>query len=164
MVRFSKILFYTPQKRWPIIVSAIVIVLASPILNIVNWYNPQRQLVFVPIGLDCLTITIREYLTYWLIFGSPIFLIIATVIIIALIKYPSAVPLFGFNANRPIWSIVWTIVFLVAVIYFFLFYVEKNSTIKLIERLYTLVVIYFLFQLRSSMIYSKIFLSKGVAA
>jgi hypothetical protein len=141
-----------------------MIVLASPILNIINWYNPDSRRVYVPIGLDSLTLTIREYLTFWAIFGSPIHLIIAMVIIIALIKYPGSVPLFGFNSNRPIWSILWTLVILAAAIFFILFYVEEDSSIKLIERLYTLIVIYFLAQLRSSLTYSNIFLSNKVAA
>ncbi|HUI31621.1 MAG TPA: hypothetical protein VLX91_15530 [Candidatus Acidoferrales bacterium] len=125
----------------------------SPILNIIDWYQSDQKLVFVPIGIDSLTITIWQYLLLWSMFGVPSIIFTS----VCLAGYPGRKSLFGFNKDRPVWSTVWSILSIGTIAYATFMYVEPNSRIMVLERLYTVLLVVLVLHLRTAVIYSNLF-------
>jgi hypothetical protein len=145
-------IFKTPQTRIPLIVWAIVLFMAHPILTLMSFYYPKLNYVYIPIGIDSLTLPIEEYIILWFLFSVPLFILVW----ISLYKYSGRVSLFTFNSNRPFWSVFWTLFALGFIVWIVGAWIEPTSKYKMLDKIHAGLSAIFTLYLRSSIVSSTI--------
>jgi hypothetical protein len=103
-MRFS--IFKTPENKSSVAILAGLLYLTAPIVEWV-FYSTELARGTFPVNADSISIPLFGFMVVWLI-GAPEAVLIVWFV---LRSYPGRVPLFGINRNRPIWSFVWSAVF-----------------------------------------------------
>ena len=99
-------IFETPEKDTSVATVAGVLYLTAPLVEWV-YYSTELARGNFPVDADSISLPLFRFMVVWLV-GAPI----ARLIMWFLLRsYPGRVPLFGFNRERPVWSLVWSAVF-----------------------------------------------------
>jgi hypothetical protein len=160
MNKYYRKIYQTPQTRLPLILWAIILFVANPILTLMSFYYPKLKYVYIPIGIDSLTLSIGDYLILWFVFSIPLILLV----LLSLYKYPGQVSLLVFNRIRPFWSIFWTLFALVFIIWIVGAWIEPTSKYKMLDKFHAGLSALFTLYLRSSIVSSTIFQKSSRAA
>ena len=142
----------TPKHRKSVVTFAILLYLTAPLIE---WYFYTTELArgSFPPDADSIAIPLFRFVIVWVL-GAPI---VALLVWFALRDYPGAVSLFAFNRARLIWSAVWTLVFGYLVVQEFAFAVASFQKSQPFDVIRSLLLVYLMLCLRSSLIYSNFF-------
>lgn len=138
----------TPKNRISVAASAAVLYLTAPIIE---WFYYSTELArgSYPVNADSIGLPISLFTIVWLI-GLPL---VAALIWLALRSYPGSVSLFGFNAARPYWSVVWSVLFAYLVFQDVFFCVQSAFLGNPLDVAQSGLMAYLLLCLRSSIVY-----------
>lgn len=148
----------TPKKRATVVALAIVLYLTAPLTE---WYylNTELERGSFPANADSIILPIFRFVIGWLIM-SPF---IALFIWLTLRAYPGRVSLFSFNFERSYWSVIWSMLFAVPVFYEIFFAAESIYRLNPLDVVQPLLTAYLLLCLRSSIIYSRLFVDNKLS-
>lgn len=149
----------TPKNRITVAMLAALLYLTAPI---VEWFYYSTELArgSYPVNADSIGLPVGLFTIVWLT-GLPLVLVVIWFI---LRSYPGSVSLFGFNAARPYWSIMWSLLFAYPVIHDIIFCVRSAFLGNPLDVLQSGLLAYLMFCLRSSIIYGDLFFSRGKVA
>lgn len=149
----------TPKNRISVAALAALLYLTAPLIE---WFYYSTELArgSYPVNADSIGLPIGLFTNVWLI-GLPL----ATVLIwLALLPYTGSVSLFGFNAARPYWSVVWSVLFAYLVFQDLFFCVRSAFLGNPLDVAQSGLIVYLWLCLRSSIVYNGLFFSRGEIA
>jgi len=92
----------TPGKSLWLWVLLAALVLSGPLFDLSEYpYLPETAYLYVPLGLDTLTVRPLEWLLLWVVLSTPL----ALVTWLALRDYPGSISLLGMNRLKPYWTL-----------------------------------------------------------
>ena len=146
----------TPKNRTSVAVLAAVLYLTAPL---VEWayYSTELARGSYPVNADSIGLPIDLFTIVWLI-GLPL---AATLIWFVLRSYPGSVSLFGFNAARPYWSAVWSVLFAYLVFQSIFLCVQSVFRGQPLDVVQSGLMAYLFLCLRSSVVYGGLPSSRG---
>ncbi len=92
----------TPGRGLWLWVLLAALVLSGPLFDLGEYpYLPETGYLYVPLGLDALTVRPVEWLLLWVVLGTPL----ALVTWLALRAYPGSISLLSSNRAKPYWTL-----------------------------------------------------------
>lgn len=92
----------TPGRGLWLWVLLAALVLSGPLFDLGEYpYLPETGYLYVPLGLDALTVRPLEWLLLWVVLSTPL----ALVTWLALRAYPGSISLFSSNRVKPYWTL-----------------------------------------------------------
>ena len=152
-------MFRTPKSRTSVAVLAAVLYLTAPFVEWV-YYSAELARGSYPVSADSIGLPIGLVTIAWLI-GLPL---AAALIWVTLRSYPGSVSLLGFNAARPYWSAVWSVLFAYLVFQSIFFCVQSVSLGHPLDVAQSGLIAYLFLCLRSSIVYGGLLSSRGKVA
>ena len=133
---------------------ALVSLLAQPAVETV-YYRTSLGRGMYPTNADSVAIPITQFLAAWLI-ALPV---LVAFIWFALREYPGRISFLAFNANRPVWSTVWSVLLGLGAGSFLLFAIQSALRLYPLDVVDALLSTYLLLCFRSSLVYSTAFMN-----
>src|SRR4030095_5993529 len=146
-------MLHTPKRKVVLWVLALVSLMAEPVVEAVYYRTSLGRGMF-PTNADSIAIPIAQFFVGWLV-TLPLVL---AFIWFALREYPGSVSFFTFNANRPIWSTVWSALLGLVAASFSLFAIQSALRLYPLDVVDSLLSTYLVLCFRSSLVYSTAFI------
>src|SRR5215210_3899380 len=103
---FNPTILKTPKEGLSFLMLTFFVYVTAPFFE---WLNLQNDLATgkLPTNADSIGLGFAFFLVSWILFAP--FVLGFTVWIVQ--EYPAQISLFGFNRKRPLWSLIWTLIF-----------------------------------------------------
>lgn len=134
----------TPRQLRTLAIYAISVFLTSPLVVALYFFSRWLRGDYPP-DADSIGIPILGYALFYL----PFFMILLCA---ALWKYPGRVPLYAWNRERPVWSVWWTLVFLILAYQAILMVVDAIQGRMLLVAVFFILQLHVLLLLRGSVV------------